>query len=85
MEPTDELANRFFDLGVFLIRNGSHPAFGIATAQALLDAEPTMSACLSTAFSILVPAYAFCNSVLRDQHAAVYDESVASVLVHYLK
>ncbi|MBK9446304.1 MAG: hypothetical protein IPO00_09530 [Betaproteobacteria bacterium] len=59
MEPTDELANRFFDLGVFLIRNGSHPAFGIATAQALLDAEPTMSACLSTAFSILVPAYAF--------------------------
>jgi hypothetical protein len=59
MEPTDELANRFFDFGVFLIRNGSHPAFGIATAQALLDVEPTMSACLTTAFSILVPAYAF--------------------------
>jgi hypothetical protein len=54
MEPNEYLADRFFSLGVRLIREGAFPAFGIAAAQALIEDPPSLLACLGTAAGILL-------------------------------
>lgn len=45
-------SEQFFQWGRRLLRDGSYPAFGIASAQALVDQEPTMRACLGTALGL---------------------------------
>ena len=52
MESRDDLSECFFQWGLRLLRDGSHPAFGIATAQALMDPEPSMFACMGTGLGI---------------------------------
>ena len=54
MEPNEYLSQKFFELGISLIRNGAYPAFGIAAAQALVEDPPSMLACLITAVAILL-------------------------------
>ncbi len=54
MEPNEYLSEKFFQLGISLIRNGAYPAFGIAAAQALVEDPPSMLACMGTAAGTLL-------------------------------
>lgn len=55
MYSISEMADQFTRLGIFLVRHGSHPAFGIGTADALLAAETSLTSSLAIAFSIWMP------------------------------
>lgn len=45
-------SEQFFQWGLRLLRDGSFPAFGIASAQALVAPEPTMQACMGTGLGL---------------------------------
>lgn len=54
MTPQDDWSDCFYRWGLYFLRNGAYPAFGIATAQALMEPDPTMLACLGTGLGIWV-------------------------------
>jgi hypothetical protein len=69
MKPSEYWSNRFFNLGLLLVRDGAYPAAGIAAAQALLEEPASMLACLGTAAGILLfiaalAANCFCISYI---------------------
>lgn len=45
-------SEQFFQWGLRLLRDGSYPASGIASAQALMDPEPSMQACMGTGLGL---------------------------------
>lgn len=52
MGSREVLSEQFFQWGLRLLRDGSYPAFGIASAQALMDPEPSMQACMGTGLGL---------------------------------
>ncbi len=52
MRSRELLSEQFFQWGLRLLRDGSYPAFGIASAQALMDPEPSMQACMGTGLGL---------------------------------
>lgn len=59
MRSFNDVSESFIALGLFLLRNGSHPAFGIAAARSMFEAQPSLEISLAFAFSIWMPILGF--------------------------